>query len=52
MAAVENKDAQASSEALKKAMSELDKAAAKGVIHKNAAARKKARLSKHAAKAA
>jgi len=33
-------------EALKKAYSVLDKAVKKGVIHKNAAARKKSRLAK------
>ena len=33
-------------EALKKAYSALDKAVKKGVIHKNAAARKKSRLAK------
>lgn len=48
--AVENKDQPAAATALKKAMSELDKAKSKGVIHKNAAARKKSRLSKLIAK--
>jgi small subunit ribosomal protein S20 len=36
---------------LKKAQSGLDKAAAKGVIHRNKAARKKSRLAKKAAQA-
>ncbi len=35
-----------SAEALQSAFSALDKAASKGVIHKNAASRRKARLSK------
>ncbi len=35
-----------SSELLKKAEKSLDKAAAKGIIHKNAAARKKSRLAR------
>jgi small subunit ribosomal protein S20 len=39
-------DAQAAREALEVASRELDKAAAKGVIHKNKAANKKARLAK------
>lgn len=38
---IDNKD-----ELLKKAFSALDKAASKGVIHKNNASRKKSRLSK------
>jgi small subunit ribosomal protein S20 len=36
-------------EALRLAIKRIDKAAAKGVIHKNAAARKKSRLSKRIA---
>jgi len=36
-----------SAEAVKVAISELDKAAQKGVIHKNNAARRKSRLMKH-----
>lgn len=44
------KDAKASVEALKNAMSQLDKAAKKGVIHKNTASRKKSRLAKAIAK--
>lgn len=35
--------------ALRKAMSKIDKAAAKGVIHRNAAARRKSRLAKRLA---
>jgi small subunit ribosomal protein S20 len=45
-AAVTLNDAAASKEALVVAASKLDKAAAKGLIHKNAAARKKSRLMK------
>lgn len=37
---------------LQKAMKALDQAAAKGLIHKNAAARKKSRLTKNLAKQA
>jgi small subunit ribosomal protein S20 len=36
-------------EALRQAVKRIDKAAAKGVIHKNAAARKKSRLAKRVA---
>ena len=39
-------------ETLKKASSLIDKAAKKGVLHKNTAARKKSRLAKRANKAA
>ncbi|WP_251554783.1 30S ribosomal protein S20 [Neobacillus muris] len=45
-AAVTVNDAAAAKEALVAAASKLDKAAAKGLIHKNAAARQKARLTK------
>jgi small subunit ribosomal protein S20 len=45
-AAVTNNDGAAAKEALVVAASKLDKAAAKGLIHKNAAARKKSRLMK------
>jgi small subunit ribosomal protein S20 len=45
-AAVSTNDAVAAKEALVTAASKLDKAAAKGLIHKNAAARKKSRLMK------
>ncbi|WP_462412276.1 30S ribosomal protein S20 [Neobacillus sp. Marseille-QA0830] len=44
--AVTINDAAAAKEALVTASSKLDKAAAKGLIHKNAAARQKARLTK------
>jgi small subunit ribosomal protein S20 len=40
-----------SSEAVKSAQKRIDKAAAKGVIHKNAAARRTSRLMKRAASA-
>jgi small subunit ribosomal protein S20 len=43
-------NAQDAAEALKKTMSALDKAAKKGVIHKNTASRKKSRLAKALAK--
>ncbi|MBN1445996.1 MAG: 30S ribosomal protein S20 [Candidatus Omnitrophica bacterium] len=43
--AVLNQD-EKSAELLKKACKSIDRAAAKGVIHKNAAARKKSRLAK------
>jgi small subunit ribosomal protein S20 len=44
-AAIVNNDAEATA-SFAQASSKLDKAAAKGLIHKNAAARKKARLMK------
>jgi small subunit ribosomal protein S20 len=44
--ALDDGDAQAAREALEVASRELDKAADKGVIHKNKAANKKARLAK------
>jgi len=47
-AAVTLNDAAATKEALVAATSKLDKAAAKGLIHKNAAARQKSRLMKKA----
>ncbi|CRK84204.1 30S ribosomal protein S20 [Neobacillus massiliamazoniensis] len=47
-AAVTTNDAVATKEAMVVASSKLDKAAAKGLIHKNAAARKKSRLMKKA----
>jgi small subunit ribosomal protein S20 len=37
---------------LASAISQIDRAAAKGILHKNAAARKKSRLAKRVAKAA
>ncbi|OCA91170.1 30S ribosomal protein S20 [Bacillus sp. FJAT-27225] len=45
-AAVTVNDSNAAKEVYAEAVSQLDKAAAKGLIHKNAAARKKARLAK------
>lgn len=45
-------DAEATATALSKAVSSLDKAAQRGVIHKNAAARRKSRIAKLAAAAA
>ncbi|NWQ40092.1 30S ribosomal protein S20 [Bacillus sp. EB106-08-02-XG196] len=47
-AAVTLNDAPVAKEAFTAAASKLDKAAAKGLIHKNAAARKKSRLAKKA----
>jgi small subunit ribosomal protein S20 len=47
--AVESGDATAATEAMRKANRELDKAASKGVIHKNQAANRKSALSKQAA---
>ena len=44
--AVEEKDREGAAEALTKAVSALDKAASKGVIHKNTASRKISRLTK------
>ncbi len=45
-AAIASEDKNAANESLVVAASNLDKAAAKGLIHKNAAARKKSRLAK------
>ncbi|NRG45424.1 30S ribosomal protein S20 [Bacillus sp. CRN 9] len=45
-AAIVNNDGAAATENFALASSKLDKAAAKGLIHKNAAARKKSRLMK------
>lgn len=45
-AAIVNNDAAAAKESYTEAMKKLDKAASKGLIHKNAAARKKSRLAK------
>ncbi|HBG01482.1 MAG TPA: 30S ribosomal protein S20 [Firmicutes bacterium] len=50
-AAVANDPANAPSH-LQKAIKALDKAAANGIIHKNAASRKKSRLTRHLAKQA
>ena len=47
---VRTADASAAATELKEAQSRLDKAASKGVIHPNKAARKKSRLAKAAAK--
>jgi small subunit ribosomal protein S20 len=41
-----SKDVQATIEQVRQAVSQLDKAASKGIIHKNAAARRKSRLMK------
>jgi small subunit ribosomal protein S20 len=43
-AAIESGDFEASEQAVHKAISEIDRAAQKGVIHKNNAARTKSRL--------
>ncbi len=48
-AAIEAKDAAAVKALLPKALSEIDRAAAKGVIHANSAARKKSTLQREAA---
>ncbi|MET3699306.1 SSU ribosomal protein S20P [Bacillus oleivorans] len=45
-AAIANKDVEAAKASVVNATKELDKAATKGLIHKNAAARKKSRLAK------
>ena len=47
LAAVERKDADASRKALAAAYRLLDRAAVKGVIHRNSADRRKARLAAH-----
>jgi len=47
-AAISNNDGAAANQVFAAAASKLDKAAAKGLIHKNAAARKKSRLAKKA----
>ena len=44
--AILGKDAKTANEALLKAIRQLDKAATKGVIHKNTASRKKSRLTR------
>ena len=48
--AAESGDASAAAEAVRKASRELDKAASKGVIHKNQAANRKSAIAKQAAK--
>lgn len=45
-AAIANKDVEAAKASASNAAKQLDKAATKGLIHKNAAARKKSRLAK------
>lgn len=47
-AAITGDDAQAAAKALRGAAKQIDQAAAKGIIHKNAAARTKSRLAKSA----
>ena len=47
-AAISGDDAQAVAQALQAAAKQIDQAAAKGIIHKNAAARTKSRLAKSA----
>ena len=47
--AVESGDADAATEAMRTATRELDKAASKGVIHKNQAANRKSAISQRAA---
>jgi small subunit ribosomal protein S20 len=49
-ASMDGQDSAAAEEAVKLAISELDRAAAKGVIHANNASRRKARLMKQLAK--
>jgi small subunit ribosomal protein S20 len=51
-AAIASGDAAAVSAALTKATSVVDKAAKRGIIHKNAASRRKSRLMRRAAQAA
>ena len=48
---IEAGDAQAAQQAISTAVSVIDKAAEKGIIHKNAAARRKSRLMRAANKA-
>ena len=47
--AIESKDPEKVQPALRRAVSEIDRAASKGVIHKNSAARKKSTLERRAA---
>lgn len=47
--ALEGEDADAAKQAVLAALSEIDKAASKGIIHRNAAGRKKAMLQRRAA---
>ena len=46
LAAVEHEDDEATAEALRQAVKRIDKAASRGVIHKNTAARRKSRLAR------
>jgi small subunit ribosomal protein S20 len=48
---VDDGDRSAGEAAVKSAIQELDRAASKGVVHRNNAARRKSRLQKHLAKA-
>ncbi len=50
MTAIETKDEERLKTALPEALSEIDRAAQKGVIHKNKAARKKSTLQQRAAR--
>lgn len=50
MTALDAKDTKAVEEALRSAVSEIDRAVKKGTLHINTAARKKSRLVKHAAR--
>ena len=50
--AIESGDVAVAAEEVARAARDLDKAATKGIIHRNNAARRKARLARHAAKAA
>ncbi len=47
--AIESEDSEAAKAAVVEAISALDRAAEKGIIHKNNAARRKSRLMKHLA---
>ena len=49
LAFIHDRDASAAAEQLKKVYKELDQVAAKGTIHRNTAARRKARLAKRLA---
>lgn len=51
LAAIESKDPEKTAQAVKAAVSEIDRAASKGVIHANTAARKKSTLQRRAASA-
>jgi len=47
--AIESGDSDSAADAVRKAVSELDRASSKGVIHRKNAARRKSRLMKHLA---